>query len=114
MIIKGTNNPNNLSFPTTTIHGDRGYNDDECFDLIESAEMGFLNTTKRGTTLAFKFGATRYNTTCDQREISETGPMLSLDAVRSVGNATCHFVAYRNGTGHVTFLQSTIPSLTYG
>jgi hypothetical protein len=58
MIIKGTNNPNKLNFPTTTIHGDRGYNDDECFELIENADMGFLNTTKRGPSLAFKFGAT--------------------------------------------------------
>jgi hypothetical protein len=57
MIIKGTNNPNKLSFPTTTIHGDRGYNDDECFELIERSDMGFLNTTKRGPSLAYKFGA---------------------------------------------------------
>jgi len=40
--------------------------------------------------------------------------MPPFGAVRSVGNATCHFVTYRNGTGCVTFLQSTIPSLTYG
>ena len=26
----------------------------------------------------------------------------------------CHFVAYRNGMGRVTFLQSTMPSLSYG
>ena len=31
-----------------------------------------------------------------------------------MGQAICHFVAYCNGTGQVTFLQSTIPSLTYG
>ena len=113
MIIKGTNNPNNLRFPTTTIHGDRGYNDDECFELIEDADMGFLNTTKRGPLLAFKFGATRYNMSRDQREIPESGPVLSLGAVRSVGSAVCHFVAYRNGTGRVTFLQSTNPNLSY-
>ena len=86
MIIKGTNNPNNIHFPGTVLHGDRGYNDDECFDLIESADMGFLNTTKRGPTLAFKFGVTRYNTTRDQYEIAECGPVLTLGAVRSVGN----------------------------
>ena len=73
-----------------------------------------MNTTKRGPSLAFKFGATRYNTSCDQREITESGPVLSLGAVRSVGNAVCHFIAYRNGTGRVTFLLSTIPSLSYG
>ena len=81
MIIKGTNNPNNVHFPSTTIHGDRGYNDDECFKLIESADMGFLNTTKRGPSLAFKFGTTRYNPSHDQRDISENGPMFSLGAV---------------------------------
>ena len=62
-IIKGINNPNSVHFPGTVIHGDRGYNDDECFSLIEDADMGFLNTTKRGPTLALKFGNTRYNTT---------------------------------------------------
>ena len=34
--------------------------------------------------------------------------------MQSVGNAVCYFVAYRNGTGRVTFLQTTMPSLTYG
>ena len=34
--------------------------------------------------------------------------------MQSVSNANCHFVAYRNGTGRVTFLQRTIPSLTCG
>ena len=104
MIIKGTNNPNSIHFPATTIHGDCGYNDDEYFELIESADMGFLNTTKRGPSLVFKFGATRYNTSRDQREITESGPVLSLGTVRSVGNAVCHFVAYCTGTGKVTFL----------
>jgi hypothetical protein len=114
MIIQGINNPNSLNFPMTTIHGDRGYNDDECFHLIEGASMGFLNTVKRGPSLAFKFGLTRYNTNREQRDIPENGPVLSLGAVRSVGSVVCHFVAYRNGTGRVTFLQSTIPSLSYG
>jgi hypothetical protein len=41
MIIKGINNPNSVHFPGTVIHGDRGYNDDECFSLIEDADMGF-------------------------------------------------------------------------
>ena len=64
--------------------------------------MGFLNTTKRGPSLAFSFGATRYNTTWDQQEIIEKGTVLSLGAVWSVGNAVCHFFAYWNGTGRVT------------
>ena len=64
--------------------------------------MGFLNTTKRGPTLAFKFGNTRYNTTQEQRDIPEYGPMLSLGATRTVGDATSYFVAYRNGTGRVS------------
>jgi len=114
MIIEGTNNPNSIYFPATTIHGDCGYNDDECFELIKSADMGFLNTTKRGLSLAFKLVATRYNTSRDQCDITASGPVLSLGAVRSVGNAVCHFVTYRNGTCRVTFLQSTIPSLSYG
>ena len=39
---------------------------------------------------------------------------MCLGAVLSVGNAVCHFVAYRNRTGRVTFLQTTMPALTYG
>ena len=49
MIIKGINNPNSIHFPAMTIHGDRGY-DDECFDLIEDADMGFLHIKKRSVT----------------------------------------------------------------
>ena len=64
--------------------------------------------------LAFKFEATRYNTTWDQHEIPESIPVLSLGTVQSVGNEICHFVAFRNETGKVTFLQSTIPLLSYG
>ena len=45
MVIKGISNPNCIHFPATMIHGDRGYNDDECVELIKSADMGFLNTT---------------------------------------------------------------------
>ncbi len=40
MIIKGTNNPNSIHFPATTIHSDCGFNDDKCFKLIESRDMG--------------------------------------------------------------------------
>jgi hypothetical protein len=58
MIIKGINDPNSSQFPRMTIHGDCGYNNDEYFELIEDADMGFLNTTKRGLSLAFKLGTT--------------------------------------------------------
>ena len=114
MIIKGINNPNSIHFSSTTIHGDPGYNDDECFKLIEDADMGFFNKTKCGPSLAFKFGMTHYNTSHEQRYISENGPALCLGADCSVSNAVCHFFPYRNGTGRVTFLQSTIPSFTHG
>ena len=56
MIIKGTNNPNSIHFPATTIGCDCKYNDNKCFEFVERADMGFLNTTKRGPSLAFKFG----------------------------------------------------------
>jgi hypothetical protein len=46
MIIKGINNPNSIHFPATTVHGDCGYNNDECFQLIKDQDMGFLNTKK--------------------------------------------------------------------
>ena len=62
MIIKRINNPNIIHFSSTIIHGDHGYNDEKYFELIEDADMGFLKTTKRGPSLAFKFGMTPYNT----------------------------------------------------
>ena len=63
--------------------------------------------------MAFKFGLTRFATSQDQCDIPENG-LFSLGAVRSVGNAITHFVMYCNGTGQVTFLQSTLPFLSYG
>ena len=76
--------------------------------------MSFLNTTRRGPSLAHFFGNVRYKTTREQREIPENGPKLSLGATRSVGTMKSHFVAWRNGTGRVTFLQSSDPNLSYG
>jgi len=49
--------------------------------------MGFLNTTKRGISLAFKLGTTQYNTSCDQCDITESGADYSLGAVRSVASS---------------------------
>ena len=40
-------------------------------------------------------------------EISENGPLLTVGATIAIGQRTAHFVAYRNGTGRVTFLQSS-------
>jgi len=57
---------------------------------------------------------TCYNTSSEQRDIPENGPVLSLGAVCSMGHVICHFVAYQNGTGRVTFLQIMLPSLTFG
>ena len=68
--------------------------------------MGFLNTTKRGPAVALKFGATRYNTMRDQHGITESGHVLSFGVVHFVGNTVCHFVAYKNGTGGVTFYKA--------
>lgn len=81
-------------FPATTIHGDQGYNDDKCLQLTQHADMEFLNTTKRGPSLAFKFSITQYNTSQEQIEIPENGPVLSLGAIRSVDNVICDFVSY--------------------
>jgi hypothetical protein len=49
-----------------------------------------------------------------KRDIPENGPVLSLSSVCSVGDTICHYVTYQNGTGPVIFLQSALPSLTYG
>ena len=37
---------------------------------------------------------TRYNTNCEQQDIPEHGPMLSLGASRTVGKVISYFVAY--------------------
>jgi hypothetical protein len=55
LIIKGTKNPTQLKLRGTTLYGNRGYNDCECFHLIEESDMEFLNTTKCGPSLVFKF-----------------------------------------------------------
>jgi hypothetical protein len=44
--------------------------------------------------------------------IPESGPPVVLRATRAVGGRTAFFVAYRNGTGRVTFLQSTRPEFS--
>jgi len=47
LITKGINNPNSIPFPASRIHGDRGYNNDECFELIEDAgRYGLLEYKK--------------------------------------------------------------------
>merc|ERR1712157_532067 len=50
----------------------------------------------------------------EQQDISERGPRLSLGAVCKVGSVQSHLVAWRNGLGRVTFLQSSDPNLSYG
>ena len=114
MIISGVNNPKQIKMSGTTMGGDRGYNDKEYFDLTNEVEMEFLNTTKRGPSLAVKFGHTRYKTSREQKDIPESGPILSIGSTRAVGSSTAHLVAYRNGTGRVTLLQSSDSALSYG
>lgn len=71
------------------------------FDII------FLNTMNRDTFLAFKFGMTWYLVSCEQLEILENRPMLSLDVMQTVGGTTSHFVAHQPDelllTKHDTF-----------
>ena len=81
---------------------------------MASAALEFLNTTKRGPALAYRFGLVRYKSSRDQRDIPERGPRLSLGATRKVGQVTSYFVAWRNGTGRVTFLQSSDQNLSHG
>ena len=113
-IIAGTNNADSIKLPRTTMMGDRGYDEREFLEYADKAEMGWMTTTKRGPSLCFKFGNTKYKTCREQRDISENGPVLCLGATRAYGDLTSHLVAYRNGTGRVTFLQSSDPDLSYG
>ena len=113
-IIYGTNNAEMLKMSYTDMMGDRGYNEDEYFEFTDKNKMGHLHTTKRGPNLAYKFGNTKYKTNRIQRELPERGPVLSLGATRTVGSTIAHFVAYRNGTGRITFLQSSNSALSYG
>ena len=46
-IIKGVNNPHLMKFNDCTLHGDRGYNDDNFFNMIQKCGLLFVNTTKR-------------------------------------------------------------------
>jgi len=107
MCILGVQNPSLLSFPDTGLGGDRGYNDEELLECFVRYLLEMLNTVKRSPTLAFTFGKTAYRESREQRKIPEGGPFLSLGATRTLGGRTIHFTAWRNGTGRVTFLQST-------
>ena len=93
--------------------GDRRYNDKEYFEKSDEIDMDNLNTRKRGPSIPFSFGNTYYKTSVDQQDIPDNGPFLVLGATQAVGLRTSHLVAYRNDTGRVTFLQSTMPSLSY-
>jgi hypothetical protein len=96
-----------LSFPDTGFGGDRGYNDNEFDEFIARLLLDILNTVKRSPSLAFKFGNTSYKSNREQCMISENGPALSVGATRNVNGRTLYFTAWRSGTGHVTFLQSS-------
>ena len=113
-IISGSTSHRTIDMKETTLGGDRGYNDNEYFEKSATANMNNFHTTKRGPSLAFTFGNTKYKTNREQRVISESGPMLSLGATRAIGGVTSHMTAYRNGTGRVTLLQSTLANMTYG
>ncbi len=54
-----------------------------------------------------------YQTTTEQQSISESGPMISMGAMQAIGESTSYLVLYQNGTGCVTFLQSSDPALSY-
>ena len=113
-IIEGVTNNNQVKMGGTVMGGDRGYNNKEYFEKSDEIDMDNLNTRKRGPSIPFSFGNTYYKTSVDQRDIPENGPFLVLGATQAVGLRTSHLVAYCNGTGRVTFLQSTMPSLSYG
>ena len=113
-IITGATSQKTVDMKGSLLGGDRGYNDNEYFEQSAAANMENVHTTKRGPSLAFTFGKTKYKTTRDQREISESGPPLSLGATRAVGGRTSYMTAYRNGTSRVTLLQTTLPTMSYG
>ena len=60
MIITGSNNPKAIKIGGTDLAGDRGYNDDEYYEFDDQADLNLLNTMKRGPSLCFKFGDTKY------------------------------------------------------
>jgi hypothetical protein len=110
--VSGTRNPSTMQFRNANLLGNHGYNEEELFHESLSWQIEHTNTTKRGPSLAFKFGNTSYRSSRPQRVIPESGPPVVLGATRAVGGRTAFFVAYRNGTGRVTFLQSTRPEFS--
>ena len=108
----GTRNSSTMRFRNANLLGDRAYNEESLFKESVSWEIEHTNTTKHGPSLPFKFGNTSYKACRSQRVIPESGPPVVLGATRAVGGRTAFFVAYRNGTGRVTFLQSTRPEFS--
>ena len=80
----------------------------------QELDVDFLNTVKRGANLPVKFGSTRYRTNRYQLDIPENGPTLALGYTKAAGERTARLVVARNGTGRVTLLQSSLPSLAHG
>ena len=98
----------NIKLPTTRLNGERGYNDENFFKFIDSAQMNFMNTVKRSASLPFKFGKCSYKCTKEQKVIDENGPMMIYAAGRKPSSGVRQFfTGFRSGTGKVVFLQST-------
>jgi hypothetical protein len=110
--VSGTQNPSTMRFQNANLLGDCGYNEEPLFQESLSWQIEHTNTTKHGPMLAFKSGKTSYMANQHQRVVPESGPPVVLGATRAVGGRTAFFVAYRNGTGRVTFLPSACPEFS--
>ncbi len=102
-----------MNFDGTFLFGDCGYNKETSFYLSEKVGVQFVHTTKCGPSLCFIFGKVNYQMTTEQQAISKSGPIISMGAMQAIEESTSFLILYQNGTGCVTFLQSSNPALGY-
>ena len=97
----------------TTMHGNRGFNGDECFEFCDDHDVDSVNACKRAPPLPFVFGNTKNKTKTMQKKISECGPKTVYGARRqlSKNSRESHLILCCTGAGRCVMLTSTKPGM---
>ena len=97
----------------SSLNSDRGYNEDALqFDYSPGVNLNMTSTVKRGPSLPFKFGKTRYKCHHHQVQISEEGPRSVFLARCSKATPSSNLVLYQIGTGRCTMVSSTMEQMS--
>ena len=96
----------------SNLNSDRGYNEEALqFGFAPEVNLNMTSTVKRGPSLPFKFGQTKYKCRRPQRQIPEDGPRTVFLARCSKATPPSNLVLYRSGTGRCTMVSSTLEKM---